>query len=150
MCFTHDDCDWTASICEIKDVTAEKACTCFECGSAIAVGEAIQSVWMQENECETCMDHAGDPDLGPVPEGHECGFGETFSCVLCAGCVKLRAAIKDRELKEGCPEWSSVPSFGDLSMEMHEHGDRVEYANHAVAMFPELTSHPLIAMVFED
>lgn len=149
MCFTNDDCDWSASICEIEDVPCKKNCNCFECRRPIFVGEPCQTVFMQESEeCRLCGEDS-DVDPEEVEEGHQCDYGETFRCTICEGCIKLRAGIKAYELKEGCPEWSSQPPYGDLSQEMHENSDNWDYAEAAVALYPELVDHPMIVDLLE-
>ena len=150
MCFTFDDYDWSASICEIVDKPAEKDCRCEECGELIKAGDQIKSIFMQEEEsCQICMEHSDDPGLGPV-EPHVCEFGNTWSAVICEGCIKLRESIRQHELAAGCPEWSAVPAWGMMRDELWEHDDRVDYVNAAVASYPELITHPIVASILED
>lgn len=151
MCFTFEDFDWTASICEVTEKGADKDCFCGECGSSIKCFDSFTNVFMQEDEeCRLCAENADDPELTAEERVHTCDFGETWSERVCANCMKLRDGIRQRELKAGCPEWSSVPPWGMLRDELWEHGERVAYVYSAMELYPELVSHPIVADILED
>ncbi len=158
MCFTNDDCDWSAEVYEETHGRRELPGKCCDCRRVINAGEWARSIWMCEKECcQICEDRESDwfedpeeiePDDGMYGPGeHPHYYGEHWTGVVCRECCLLREAIYDLEEKEDCPEWARQPAFGELSEVMSEDtapwGDR-KYAEHATRMFPSLAWHRLI------
>lgn len=116
------------------------ATVCFECGAEIAAGAWRRHVEQQEEEeCRRCEWEQLEPGGPPCVE-HD--YGETFSCDLCEGCHKLLQAIAAAEADAGCPFYARQPLFGDLRETMRYDDGR--YRRRALAMFPELTGHPML------
>lgn len=161
MCFYNDDCDWIAEDEKQEFVRGGKA-RCHECDRDIAPHEWRRRIEMNEHqECQICDceydsgDYISDnPDdyetdeeyqsaLAELAE-HKCTYGEHFECDICRECCLLLEAIYDLERIEGCPEYARQPAYGELGHELLEDSDR-KYAQHAVVLFPELATHPLLA-----
>ena len=155
MCFCNNY-DWRANVNETTFAQSDKPSRCYECGRDILAGEWRQEVFQQEHEqCQICEDSFSDLfidlDLDDDEEWrqklmaelaeHKHDYGETFSCTICRECCLLLESIYDREAKEGCPEHSRQPMFGELSDAVSYGG----YGEHAVAMFPELARHKFLA-----
>jgi hypothetical protein len=145
VCFYNDDYDWIASINDTTCVQGTVADRCYECRRPIDAGEWRVSIYQQEHEaCQICEDEDSD-EFDQQIHQNECihDFGETFSAVICRQCSLLREAIYDLERIENCPEHARQPRIGALQDEMGE--DDGKYARHAVAIFPELSTHKLCA-----
>ena len=163
MCFDVES-DWCAVVNESVDGPLKLLTggVCFECGAKIFAGDACRMIHQQEYDmCQECEDESSSlyrlefddnaKELEPThcrPGEHD--YGETFDAILCMGCVKIRDAIRAYEIKEGCPEWSSVPLIGDLRDVFVEHQQKWDYADACVASHPELIEHPLIAGMLAD
>lgn len=170
MCFDTGDYDWCASVTEKTPSDSGKACRCDECGRDIAENEWRLAIHQQEHDsCQICEDEFSDEFISreemesEVADGdeewaqnqikfldeHKHDYGETFDYVRCRGCDHFLKAIEDREAKEGCPPDARQPYLCALREEMSEHYQARDYADHAVAMFPDLQSHPIIRDIFE-
>ncbi len=139
MCFTNEDYDWIARVCEVGTATAVQDIKCDECHGPISCGDLAHTVHQQEyEECPFCR---GD-------DGEECtcgdgDFGETFDANWCGDCQKFRDAIKAMELAEGCAESESEPPLGMMLEELGnmDPDRRREYGENALKMFPELMGY---------
>ena len=160
MCFYNDDYEWTASVVEKLDTLSPKNCRCEECGNDIEVGDVCRIVHMQEHEqCQICEDNWSDNYAGwtdekgeaiaplPCDSGHD--YGNTFDATICLNCLKVREAVKEYELKEGCPEHASEPGYGEWHEVFFEHSNNWEYAEACVAKYPELADHAWIKTLLE-
>jgi hypothetical protein len=63
---------------------------------------------------------------------------------VCGECIKLLKAIEAHEIAEGCPEYARQPLYGELGDVFWSHQQNWEYAEKAVAMYPELFRHRFI------
>ncbi len=115
MCFYHDG--EYATVWRESEHKARKQHKCCECGKAIRIGETYSSVF--------CVSE---------------GYASTSR--TCPRCSRLRKAIKEVEMAEGCSAHESQPSLGGLFMEVgdsdggwHHYAD--EYARlHPGEYFP--------------
>ena len=160
MCFYNDDYDWTATVHEVNDGPSDCKRKCYECGHAIKVGDICRTVHQQEYEtCRVCEDEDSDnfngfdDDGNSIPpvacEDGKHDYGETFDAVICHNCLKIREAVKEYELREGCPEHASEPGYGEWSEVFFEHENKWEYAEACVAKHPELIGHAWIKDLLE-
>lgn len=160
MCFYNDDYDWVAEVYDEQYVRGEQPAKCFDCYREIKAGEWRREIFQLEHEeCQICEDIESDlyedPDEIDEAEGmfgpgeHPHYYGESWHGVICRECNLLRASIYDLEEKEGCPEYSRQPAFGELQETMADDcsrwGDK-KYIRHALEMFPELTTHKLLSL----
>jgi len=141
MCFDQD-ADWIARVYEETITTAEKPTRCDECGQKIPTGGWLLHVWMQQYE--DCL-HTFDDDSAPLVEGvEECppdckhNFGETYDYDRCESCDKILRAIEDLELKRGCHRNEARPLLTQMRDAVFE---EPEYADHAIALFPEVADY---------
>lgn len=161
MCFYDDgDYDWIATVSEESERLANRPMTCNECGGNILTGAPMREIYQQEHEaCQICEDANSDTFIDDQDEdldaeeqaaikrqleSHACDFGETFLYRRCEACDKLIKAIEAREIAEGCPPHARKPALMELNYAFTEHESNFEYAEQAVAMFPELWDHVFI------
>lgn len=140
MCF-DSEYEWTASLCEEDSGPAVKPCKCDECGHKISAGEWRHHIYQQEHEtCYCCEEDGVDPCECETPD-----LGETYDYQRCEACDKLLRAVEQHEIDEGCPVYARRPALTELHDVFWQHEQNWEYAEKAVAMFPELIDHRFIA-----
>jgi len=161
MCF-YNDYDWCASLSEDTTGPATEPLRCDECSAEIKIGDICRHIYQQEHEeCRICEDDCSEEfiDRGEMEKllgteddewarsqletlhDHKHDYGETYEYYCCEACDKVRRAVVDREKIEGCPSDAQQPALGELWDALEEHDDGHLYADHAIAMFPELAGN---------
>ena len=154
MCFyDYEDCDWAAEINIVTDQNSGPNAECCECGRVIAETDWRRNYFQQQNACCLNCDSPNDgtPCEALADDGIDgpCNFGEMWSGQMCRGCAALRTAIRVVERHAGCPEIAQEPIVGNLSDELLEHYDAVQYCERAVQMFPSLIAHPIVLYIVD-
>jgi hypothetical protein len=149
MCFYQGDCDWRASVYEVRIVASAKTKTCNECCTKIFPGTPYAHTYMQEwefcrdceqSECQCC-------DTDECCKCEEPSIGETYEENTCLDCHKFLQAIEAAEIEAGCGRNESRPMLGEL-IESLSNSDRKEtkrYWKKARIMFPELVTNGYLA-----
>lgn len=139
MCFYEADYDWYASVYRQETKAAERLLHCHECHTVIPLGTSYVDIYLQEHEeCRVC-----EWDVADTPcETHD--YGEIDEYHRCLGCDQILQAIREVEQAEGCPPHAQQPGLSELSEVFEEHENRVQYARHAVELFPALAGHRFI------
>jgi hypothetical protein len=156
MCFVQDDYDWIARHTEDDTITVTadtrkgKKVHCVDCGSVIPVGVECRRMYCQEHEaCKVCdletraeirdeSDSIEEFNEADPPPCEKCDYGETTEDFMCGECCKLRGAIREVEIAEGCSPHEAEPLIGELRDAFWESDHAIEYIDRARQEYPEL------------